>query len=117
MSDLKFSIKRGVGKYNLLDRTYEKFIKNALNMCDESNIERWELYSLMMDELLVMGKDKYFEEAKYRMTEGENPNKVMLSIYDRDKDTRENFKNYINKLNFYFEEDLIMRFTNKKRVI
>jgi hypothetical protein len=117
MNGLKFSIKRGRGKYNLLDRTYEKFINESLINCDDYNFERWELYSSIMDELLNMGKYEYFEEAKYRMTEGENPNYVMKSIHEKDEDTRNFFSGYLNKIESYIEYDLITRFSNKKRVV
>jgi len=116
MNKLKFRIKRGVGKYNLLDRTYDKFIKESLNRCNDLNIDRWELYSLIMDELLIAGKGDFFEEAKYRMTEGEDPNVVMLSICDKDEETRILFNCYVSKLESYIENDLIIRFSNKKSV-
>ena len=45
---------------------------------------RWETYNLIMEQLINEGKVKEFEEVKYRLTDGEDPNMIMIDIIDRE---------------------------------
>lgn len=110
MDGLNYCVKHGQGKFNFLDKAYNKFIRESLSKGDDNNIERWEIYNAIMVELLNLQKMGYFEEAKYRLTGGENPNKVMLDIIDRDCETKSSLNGYKSKLNHFIDLDIIKKF-------
>jgi hypothetical protein len=68
------------GKKTTLDRAYNKHIANILTSFDEEVEERWETYNLILDSL--QGRN-YLNEIKYRVTDGENLNDIILDIIDR----------------------------------
>jgi hypothetical protein len=78
-----FIVKRGSGKSTILDKEYGKLIKDVVMLSDEENSARWECYDLIIRELFTVDDGKYFQEIKYRFTDGENPNLVMLDILSR----------------------------------
>jgi hypothetical protein len=47
---------------------------------------RWETYNVIIETLLSKGDTHYFEEIKYRLTDGEDPNIVILDIIEREVD-------------------------------
>ena len=79
-----FILKTNQGKSTTLDKAYSKHIIGILGRLDEETEERWETYNIIIEELLKQGKGKYFQEIKYRLTDGENPNDVIIEIIDRD---------------------------------
>ena len=85
MKNFDYTIKNGSGRYSNLDKEYNKFIEATLNDTqDEKIIYKWEIYNLIMDELLQLGKEHLFNEIRYRLTDGENPNYVIMDIIERD---------------------------------
>jgi hypothetical protein len=111
MKDFNFTVKAGSGKYSNLDREYDKFVKKTIADIDNENkLFRWETYNLIMDELLKDGMVNLFDEIKYRLTDGEDPNDVMIDV----------LKNVTNSNGFlwlmkkrvveYKEEDFYNRF-------
>lgn len=110
MDGLNYCVKHGHGKFNFLDKAYNKFIRESLSKADDNNIERWEIYNTIMVELLNLGKMGYFEEVKYRLTGGENPNGVMLDMIEKDVETKATLAGYKNKLNYFIDLDIISRF-------
>ena len=87
MDELNFDIKRGFGKHNSLDKAYRRFINNSINNCDDNEMERWETYSNIIDDIISMDMLDYFEEIKYRTTGGENINQIMLDVINKDNET------------------------------
>lgn len=87
MEDFDFTIKSGSGKYSNLDKEYDKFLKKTLQTLDEEKLYRWETYNLIMEELIKEGKVSTFEEIKYRLTDGEDPNDVMLDVITRESNS------------------------------
>lgn len=84
MKNFNYVIKDGSGRYSNLDKEYNKFLENTLkDVQDDQTLYRWETYNMIMSELLELGKNNLFNEVKYRLTDGENPNEVMLSVLDR----------------------------------
>jgi len=79
-----FLIKAGHSKKTTLDNAYQKHINTILETIDEEQELRWETYDIIIQELINLGKGNYFEEIKYRLTDGENPNHVMLDIIERE---------------------------------
>lgn len=70
-------------KYNILEKMYHKLIKEKLSIVDEEHEIRWETYDLIMYELKREGNYKSYNEIKYRLTDGENPNEVFYDIIHR----------------------------------
>lgn len=84
MKNFNNVIKDGSGRYSNLDKEYSKFLENTLNnIYDDAILYRWETYNLIMSELIELGENKLFDEIKYRFTDGENPNEVILDILNR----------------------------------
>ena len=84
MEDFDFTIKAGSGRYTNLDKEYDNFLKKIMRELNEEKLYRWETYNLIMEELIKEGKANIFEEIKYRLTDGEDPNNVMLDVITRD---------------------------------
>lgn len=110
MDGLNYCVRHGHGKFNILDKAYDKFIKESLRKGDDNDIERWDLYNAIMVDLVYLEKMDYFDEAKYRITGGENPNDVMLSMIDKDIDTQTALSWYREKINYFKDWDIISRF-------
>jgi len=78
-----FVVKNSYGKNTLLDKAYSKLINNViLNSCEDEEI-RWETYNLIIKEMIRINDCEYFQEIKYRFTDGENPNEVLIDIMSR----------------------------------
>ena len=62
--------------------------------------------------MIKLNDYQYFEEIKYRLTDGENPNEVLIDIISRYKP--ENLNHLIlflmNRVEEYAEEDFLKRF-------
>lgn len=110
MVNCKITIKSGSGRYNLLDKLYNTLIKDSLAGTDEETIERWYTYETIMSELISLNKINLFEEIKYKLTGGEDPNEIILDIISKDKDIKTTLWVYIRKLKAYKNEDLLKRF-------
>ena len=110
MKDFNLKIKSSHGKYSKLDKLYRKFAIDSIWNSNENDIERWEIYNIIMNGLISIGKYESFEEVKYRITDGENPNLVMLDIID--KFCTDNYLFWVIKpqIESFIEEDLINRF-------
>lgn len=106
-----FLMKAGQGKRTALDKAYYKHINTVLENLDEENQIRWETYNIVIQELINQGKTNYFQEIKYRLTDGEDPNDVMLDIIERESDEIDGliffFKRRIEE---YREDDYLKRF-------
>ena len=106
-----FIVKASQRKSTNLDKAYNKLIIGILQTLDEEKEERWETYNSIVEELLRQGKGKYFEEIKYRLTDNEDPNQVMLDIIDRDEESVDGYLWFLRKkICEYVEEDFIKRF-------
>jgi hypothetical protein len=83
--EFNFTIKFGNGKYNNLDKNYNDYITKMLIDSDENIKTRLEVLSIIMDELIEIKEIDCFEEAKYRLTDGENTLSVMSDMIERNK--------------------------------
>lgn len=110
MENSRITIKAGSGTYNMLDKMYNRFIKNSLTDTDEETIERWCTYEAIMTELIGLNKINLFEEVKYRLTGGEDPNDIILDIINRDNDVKTILWAHSRKLMEYKNDDLLKRF-------
>ena len=110
MDELKLNIKRGSSKYNILDKAYSRFITNLLMNCDDNEIEKWNTYTTIIEDLITMGKNEYFEEIKYRITGNENMNNIILDIINKDQETKSFLKKHKSTIEYYLDIELISKF-------
>jgi hypothetical protein len=75
----EFKIKKGKGRYNLLDKLYQKYLITELSNANDKRLDELELYNMVMIELCNLGEFEIFEEIKYRVTEGEKYRVVILN--------------------------------------
>ena len=105
-----FTIKNGHGKYNNLDKNYSNYIMNHMSKINDKEQEKWESYCLIMDELLRIGAHLSFEEVKYRVTDGENQNKVMLDVINKHKHSSIILDNFKDTIQEYYDEELYSKY-------
>lgn len=110
MKDINIKIKIGSGKYNNLDKEYNQFIKKTMMNLDEETKQRWETYSVIMDELININRIDCFEEVKYRLTDGEDPNKVMIDIINKNQNASTLLWFMRKRILEYIDEDFYNRF-------
>lgn len=111
MDAKNFLFKASQGKHSTLDKAYNKHINNLIDTLDEENQGRWETYNMIIQELINEGKEDYFNEIRYRLTDGEDPNKVILDIVDRDLDQINSLIWFLKRrVEEYLEEDYFKRF-------
>ena len=104
-------LKAGQGKYSTLDKAYNKHISNLSEQLDEEKQERWETYNIIIQELINEGKLDSYSEIKYRLTDGENPNDVLLDVIDRYVDEVNGLIWFLKRrIEEYQEDDNLRRF-------
>jgi hypothetical protein len=81
--DSKILITKVKIKTPVLDKIYSRYINNISHNLSEEDEARWELYSIIIQELYNTNNDTFINEIKYRITDGENPNKVFLSVLQK----------------------------------
>jgi hypothetical protein len=112
MEIFNFIVKAGTGKHTTLDNEYRKIINNVILTNDEDKEIRWETYNLIISELFNTDEGKYFQEIKYRITDGEDPNHVILDVISRYKESDLSYLVWTLKrrLEEYAEDDFYKRF-------
>lgn len=107
-----FIVKRGTGKNTTLDKEYIRLINDVIMTSDEEKEERWETYNLIIKELFEIDGGEYFQEIKYRITDNENPNHVILDIISRYGWHELTFliAHMTKRVECYAEEDFFNRF-------
>ena len=104
-----FLMKSKLNKRTVLDKAYNKHINTIIDNLDEENEARWETYNIAIQELI--GEGDYFDEIKYRLTDGENPNTVILDIVNRNIQDANSLTWILKKrIEDHLEEDYIKRF-------
>ena len=110
MKDFNITIKAGTGKFNNLDKEYNNLVTLTMSDTDVDKKLRWEIYSIIMDELLNIDRIDCFEEAKYRLTDNEDPNLVMIDMIDRNKNSSGLLWFIRKRLQEFIDEDFYNRF-------
>jgi len=105
-----FKIKSGTGSHSTLDKAYNKLIIDALINGDKDRLERWEVYNYITSEFIKIGKINYFNEFKYRVTDGEDPNIVALDIISSSEQAKSSLWFMVRKIEEWIDDDLISRF-------
>lgn len=110
MKDFNFKIKSGSGKYSKLDKLYQSYLFNSIKELDENKLYRFEIYDAIINELVKNGETESFDEIKYRLTGGEDPNIVMLDIVNRYEEDNAIFWLMRREITNFIEEDNLNRF-------
>lgn len=110
MKDANFNTETVTNKYNILDKMYDKLIKEKLRNVDKEGEERLETYDLIVYELKREGNFKVYDEVKYRITDGENPNQVFHDIIHRGDYSSGLIWLLKKRIDEYIEEDSYRRF-------
>jgi len=78
----EFTIDHGSNDNNrYLNTTYRRFLFKEVNsLINEDEIERWETYNMIANELITHGYLTEFDELKYRLIEYEDPNRIIADI-------------------------------------
>jgi hypothetical protein len=94
-----------------LDKLYYDHVNCLLNNLDEDEEIKWETYGLIIENLLNQGHKNILKEVKYRMTDGENPNAILLDIIQRHSDTVDGIIWFLKRrIEEYLEEDFYKKF-------
>ena len=110
MKDFSLTIKSSSGKFSRLDNLYRNFAIDSMWSSNQNDIDRWEIYNIIMNGLISIGKYNSFEEVKYRITDGENPNLVMLDIINKFCVDNHLFWVVKPQIESFLDEDLTNRF-------
>jgi hypothetical protein len=73
-------VERLFGKKTNLEKQFSKIMVDKLSGDDEIESYKWESYNAILIELEKLGENKLVEEIEYRITDGENPDKLFLRI-------------------------------------
>ena len=90
----------------ILDKKFHSFIKNNIN---DIKIERVSIYEAIISELLWLDKIELINEIKYRVTENEDPNDVLIDTLGNDEVCYV-MNAYINQLKDFRNKDIMDRF-------
>jgi hypothetical protein len=111
MEAKKILLTANPSKKSSLEKAYNKHITCVLQSLDDEKESRWEIYGLVIDELIKEGKVDYLKEIKYRLTDGEDPNYVMLDIIDRENDNLGGLVLFLRKrIEEFIDDDFFNRF-------
>lgn len=106
-----FLLTNGKSKKTKLDEAYYKHINYILHTLNEDDEMRWETYNLIVEFLIKQGNKNILGEIKYRITDGENPNSVILDITNRYSDNLDGMVWFLRKrVEEYLEDDFFKRF-------
>lgn len=94
----------------LLDRIFGNLVRNTLLTISEEHEERWETYDLILNELKEESNYTLYNEIKYRLTDGENPNHVFRSVVVRGDYLSTLIPLLKSRIDDYIEEDSYDRF-------
>lgn len=99
------------GRKSRLDKLYYEHVSNLLQDIDEYEEIKWDTYGLIIESFINQGFNNVFKEVKYRMTDGENINKIILDLIDRYSDSVDGVVWHLKKrVENYLEEDYYKEF-------
>lgn len=112
MEHFDFIVNGNKGRSGILDKQYRKLINDVILTSNEEIEARWETYNLVIKEFFEVDDGKYFQEIKYRLTDGEDPNIVLLDIISRYCVSDLSYLVWMLKrrIEDYIEEDFFKRF-------
>ena len=108
MYNNSFTIKSTNGKFNYLDKSYQNLIIKNTKL--DVNLERWEIYSKIIDKVIEIAGPREFKNIKYRLTGGDNPNDVMFEMIEKYSDKSVLLQSLEIFIRNFSDEDWINRF-------
>ena len=106
-----FLLKSKYNKKSSLDIAYKNHLNSIIDNIDEEQEARWETYSFIIETLNKEGKSNYFSELKYRLSDGENPNNIMIDIIERESEIMDGLYLVLKKrLEEYLDDDYFKQF-------
>ena len=109
MNTSNYTIKVGFGKYTYLDRAYISLIRNQI-YDNESWTARWEVYDMVVKEIIRLQDEEIFEEIKYRVTGGEDINQILLNIMGNELESTNFINSLISKVKEFTDIDWLKDF-------
>jgi hypothetical protein len=109
MDTSNYTIKVGFGKYNYLDKAYINLIRTQINN-NESWIKRWEIYDMIIKEIIKLEDVTIFERLKYKVTGGENINQLLIDIMEHEMEPNLLIKSLIHKVEDFNDIDWLKDF-------
>jgi hypothetical protein len=70
-------------KNSTLDKAYYNYVKSLHEDINTETELRWETYEMIFQELFNENKIDCLNEIKYRLTDGEDPNDVILNVIEK----------------------------------
>jgi hypothetical protein len=111
MKDFDLLLPYNNGRKSYLDKEYYNHINNLTKTLNEDDECRWETYGIIFQQLLNDGNFEAINEFKYRFTDGENPNEVLLDIINRHSNSVNNLTWFLKcRIEEYLDDDLVKRF-------
>ena len=81
---MKQTIKK-VLRESLLDNEFRTFVFEKTYRAPTEEKKRWKIYNTILEELRWLGDNETVDEIKYRITDGEDPNKVIKETIEYPK--------------------------------
>ena len=81
---MKQTIKK-VLRESLLDNEFRMFVFEKTYKAPEDEKKRWKVYDTILQELRWLGDEQSVDEIKYRITDGEDPDKVIKETIEHPK--------------------------------
>ena len=77
---------------------------------DDDMLHRWDIYNLIMEELIELNKLDLFDEVRYRITDDEDPNEVMMDVLNKAEVLSGLLWLIKKRIKFFIDEDFENRF-------
>ena len=94
-----------------LNNLFNRFITKLVHSMSEEELSRTYTYDLIINEWDIEEKISYLEELKYRVTDGEDINQVLLDIIGNDELPTNIAKNQKSLLREYISQDKLKSFS------
>jgi len=100
-----------ITKSNILDKQYKNFMLKLKEKNNDEVEDRWEIYNVIIDELIKEGDENCLNEIKYRITDGEDPNVIILDVIEKNKDNVNSLIWFLKRrVEEFLDEDLFKKF-------
>ena len=111
MKSFNHPIKGGFGRCLNLDKEYNRYLEKTLKKIqDDDMLHRWDIYNLIMEELIELNKLDLFDEVRYRITDDEDPNEVMMDVLNKAEVLSGLLWLIKKRIKFFIDEDFENRF-------
>jgi hypothetical protein len=111
MKNANSNMESGSKKDGILDKMYDRLIREKLKtISEDDDDDRWYVYDTILFELKREHNYQTYDEIKYRLTDGENPNDVFYDIILRGDYSSSLIWLFKKKIEEFIEDDYYKRF-------